>query len=155
VNDNPAMDDRHTETDEQLMEAFAAGSADAFSHLFQRYKSRLYAFFCRRIQDRCQAEELTQDTFVAILRAADRYQPNAQFRTYLYATALNILRAHRRKTFFRALFSGKATEQHEPQAASYLEAELALREAVATQTRRVWEVRANCGSSRPIQWREP
>jgi RNA polymerase sigma-70 factor (ECF subfamily) len=130
VNDTQDRDSQHAETDEQLMAAFARGSADAFSTLFQRYKSRVFGFFCRRVEDRSQAEELTQDTFLALLRAQERYQPTALFRTWLYAVALNILRAHRRKTLFRALFSGRATEHNDPPAPAFLEIELILREAV-------------------------
>jgi RNA polymerase sigma-70 factor, ECF subfamily len=77
VNDTQDSDSQLPETDEQLMAAFARGSADAFSTLFQRYKSCIFGFFCRRVEDRSQAEELTQDTFLALLRAAERYQPTA------------------------------------------------------------------------------
>jgi RNA polymerase sigma factor (sigma-70 family) len=130
VNETQDRDSQHEETDEQLMAAFARGSADAFAALFQRYKSPVFGFFCRRVEDRSRAEELTQDTFLALLRAAERYQPTALFRTWLYAVALNILRAHRRKALFRALFSGRATERNDPPAPVHFETELILREAV-------------------------
>lgn len=130
MNDTQDRESQPAETDEQLMAAFARGSADAFSTLFQRYKSRIFGFFCRRVADRSQAEELTQDTFLALLGAAPRYQPTALFRTWLYAVALNILRAHRRKALFRALFSGRATEHIDPPAPTYLETDFILREAV-------------------------
>ena len=130
MNDTPDMENPREETDERLMAAFARGSSEAFSTLFLRYKSRIFGFFCRRVEDRSQAEELTQDTFVALLRAADRYQPTSLFRTWMYAVALNILRAHRRKTLFRALFTGKTPEHHDPPAVSFFETELILREAV-------------------------
>ena len=130
MNDTEDQDSQRAESDEQLMAAFARGSADAFSTLFQRYKSRIFGFFCRRVEDHSLAEELTQDTFLALLRAADRYQPSALFRTWLYAVALNILRAHRRKALFRTLFSGKATERSEPPAPTCLDTVIILREAV-------------------------
>jgi len=123
-------DNKRVETDEQLMAAFTRGSADAFSGLFQRYKAPVFGYFCRRLEDRSQAEELTQDTFLAVLRAAHRYEPTALFRTWLYAVALNILRSHRRKAIFRAMFSGKTAEHDEPLAVSFVETELILREAV-------------------------
>ncbi len=101
-------------TDEQLMLACSHGSADAFTELFARYKQPLFGFFRRRVADPAQAEELTQETFLAVLRAASRYQPTALFRTYLYAIAFKILRAHRRKAAFRATFLGTATRSNEP-----------------------------------------
>src|SRR5260221_1075125 len=91
-----------TASDEQLMLAFSKGSSHAFDELFSRYKQPIYGFFRRRIAESTQAEELTQETFVALLRAAPRYEPRALFRTYLYAIGFRILRAHRRKAFFRA-----------------------------------------------------
>ena len=73
------------ESDEQLMVAFTLGSTDAFSELFSRYKQPLFGFFRRRVADPAQAEELTQETFLAVLRASSRYESRALFRTYLYA----------------------------------------------------------------------
>src|SRR5580704_19792043 len=84
-------------SDEQLMVAFSRGSTDAFGELFSRYKQPMFGFFRRRLRDPAQAEELTQETFLAILRASSHYEPSATFGTYLYAIGFNILRAHRRK----------------------------------------------------------
>ncbi len=81
------------QTDEHLMLAFSRGDADAFSELFARYKQPLFGFFRRRLADQALAEELTQDTFVAVLRASERYEPTALFRTYLYAIGLPSARA--------------------------------------------------------------
>jgi RNA polymerase sigma-70 factor, ECF subfamily len=97
-------------SDERLMLDFALGSAEAFNELFRRYKQPVYGFFRRRVSDPGHAEELSQETWVALLRAASRYQPRALFRTYLYAVAFKILRAHRRKANFRAFFLGRPGE---------------------------------------------
>lgn len=115
-------------SDEQLMLAFVKGSAEAFNELFQRYKQPLFGFFRRRVADREQAEELTQETFVAVLRAKARYQPAALFRTYLYAISFKILRAHRRKAAFRATFFG--AHKGEPRTYNGGDAGMLLREAV-------------------------
>jgi RNA polymerase sigma-70 factor (ECF subfamily) len=93
-----------TQTDEQLMLAFSHGDATAFAELFQQYRQPIFAFFRRRTADVARAEELSQETFIALIRAASRYQPRALFRTYLYSIAFKILRADRRKTAFRSFF---------------------------------------------------
>jgi RNA polymerase sigma-70 factor, ECF subfamily len=93
-------------SDERLMLAFTQGSSEAFTELFHRYKQPIFGFFCRRVSDPANAEELTQETFLALLRAAARYEPRALFRSYLYAIGFKILRAHRRKAAFRAVFLG-------------------------------------------------
>lgn len=123
------LSDEHP-SDEQLMGAFARGSSDAFSELFARYKQPLFGFFWRRVADRAQAEELTQDAFVAVIRAAPRYEASARFRTYLYAIALKLLRAYRRKDAFRATFLGAPAEHAEPATDCAIEEQLLLREAM-------------------------
>src|ERR1700675_3398849 len=100
---NPANDT----TDEKLMLAFSHGSPEAFTELFRRYRQPIYAFFRRRVADAARAEELAQETFLGLVRSAARYAPRALFRTYLYALALKVLRADRRKTTYRLAFFGR------------------------------------------------
>lgn len=95
-------------SDEQLMLDLKAGSQPAFSELFGRYRAPLYGYFRRRMPDAVRAEDLTQETFLAVLKAAKRYEPRATFRTYLYAVAMNILSADRRKN--RPEAGGEAAE---------------------------------------------
>jgi RNA polymerase sigma-70 factor, ECF subfamily len=116
--------------DEQLMVAFSRGSTDAFNELFSRYKQPLFGFFRRRVADPAQAEELTQETFLALLRASSRYEPRALFRTYLYAIGFKLLRSYRRRLAFRAAFLGAAAEVCEPATQSTIDTEVVLRQAV-------------------------
>src|SRR5213075_543346 len=117
-------------SDERLMLAFSQGSSEAFTELFHRYKQPVYGFFCRRLADPVNAEELTQEAFVALLRAAARYEPRALFRTYLYAIGFKILRAHRRKAAFRATFFGQHNSAHEPSRRDATESGVWVRRAV-------------------------
>lgn len=117
-------------SDEQLMLAFSKGSSEAFAELFSRYKQKLYGFFRRRIVEAAHAEELTQETFVALLRAASRYEPRALFRTYLYAIGFKILRAHRRKAAFRATFLGHQKSAPDSSKKDATESALWVRRAV-------------------------
>jgi RNA polymerase sigma-70 factor (ECF subfamily) len=122
------------------MAAFTHGSMDAFGELFSRYKQPLYGFFRRRTGDPAQAEELMQETFLAILRPSSRYEPRASFRTYLYAVGFNLLRSHRRKTTFRAMFFGAAPEGHEPAVRNTADTEVFLREALSQLDRQDREI---------------
>ena len=85
-------------TDERLMLMFRTGDAEAFAVLFRRYNDPIYGFFRRRLENQSRAEELAQETFVAILRGIKRYEPRSTFRTYLYGIAIKILMAERRKS---------------------------------------------------------
>ena len=119
------------ESDEQLMLAFAHGRSAAFNTLFARYRQPLFGFFRRRVPDPARAEELAQETFLAVLRAASRYQPSALFRTWLYAIAFKMLHAHRRKASFRATCLGAPREVPDPIAPGSLDNEVLVRHAVA------------------------
>ncbi|HVN09636.1 MAG TPA: sigma-70 family RNA polymerase sigma factor [Patescibacteria group bacterium] len=114
-------------SDEELMLEFQKGSTEAFTELFQRYAQRLYGFFRRRLANPTRAEELTQDVFVAVLKAATRYEPRALFRTYLYSIAVRMLMAERRKVSREA-----ADASHAPEPAQQAQSETSawVRDAV-------------------------
>jgi RNA polymerase sigma factor (sigma-70 family) len=136
----PAFAPETLATDEQLMLLFCSGSNEAFGDLFSRYKQPLFAFFRRRVTEPALAEELAQETWVAILRASSRYEPRSGFRTYLYAIGFNIQRSHRRKTAFRAVFFGGDSADHEPATQSTIDTEVVLREAMSKLERHDREI---------------
>ena len=115
-------------TDEQLMLDFQRGSKDAFTELFGRYRQPIYGFFRRRLADAARAEELAQETFLAVLRAVARYEPRALFRTYLYGIALLQLAAERRRSAHRVAIFDLTTA--DPPAAGDTEATVAIRQAL-------------------------
>jgi RNA polymerase sigma-70 factor (ECF subfamily) len=117
-------------SDEHLILAFTKGSAESFNELFLRYNQPIYGFFRRRTADPHHAEELSQETFLVLLRAAAHYEPRALFRTYLYAIAFKILRAHRRKTAFRATFFGHPSTIPDPAKQDATESGLWVRRAI-------------------------
>lgn len=86
-------------SDEVLMLEFRGGSQQAFEQLFARYRGPLYGFFRRRLNGDQRAEDLTQETFIAVIQSSARYEQRALFRTYLYSIAMNLLAAERRKQF--------------------------------------------------------
>ena len=96
------MNGGYVTTDEQLMDEMRKGSRAAFETLFGRYREPIWRFFRRRDARRGAAEELAQDTFVAVLEGAARYEQRGTFRSYLFGTAYNVLLADRRKAVHRA-----------------------------------------------------
>src|SRR4029453_11320380 len=89
-------------SDEDLIAEVKGGSRGAFEELFERYREPVWRFFRRRTADAGRAEELAQDTFVAVLGGARRYEGRGTFRSYLFGVAYNVLLADRRKAAFRA-----------------------------------------------------
>jgi RNA polymerase sigma-70 factor (ECF subfamily) len=84
-------------SDECLMLEFQRGSREAFEELFARYREPLYGFFRRRLASGEHAEDLTQETFLVVIRGTSRYEPRSLVRTYFYGIALKLLSSERRK----------------------------------------------------------
>src|SRR5262249_6942226 len=78
-------------SDEALMVAFCHGDAKAFDALFDRYQRPIHAFLVRLVGSR-SAEDLTQATFLSVVRARGRFRQDARFRPWLYAIAANAAR---------------------------------------------------------------
>ena len=79
------------ESDEALLAAYVAGDADAFTRLYDRHERPVFRYFLRQGQPVAQAEDLLQDTFLAVIRGAPRFTPSARFTTWLYTIARNKL----------------------------------------------------------------
>ena len=72
------------------MQKVKRGDAAAFRELFAKYNESIVNFAFRFVGNRHRAEELTQDAFLQIYRARDRYEPKARFTTYLYRVVTNL-----------------------------------------------------------------
>ena len=75
------------ETDEDLMLAYAAGDASAFARLYDRHERPVHRYFRRQGVAAHLADDLLQDTWMAVLRGAGRYTVEARFTTLLYLIA--------------------------------------------------------------------
>ncbi len=87
-------------SDEDLAVALQGGDPRALRTLMERYRGPLYGYLARLLPSAEDAEDLFQETFLRILRHADRYQPGRPFRPWLYAIATNLVRnAHRARSY--------------------------------------------------------
>lgn len=105
------------------------GDTAALETLIRTYESRLYRLALSMLDDPAEADEATQDAFVAALRRLDSYRGEASFATWLYAIALNVCRGRLRRR--RALrLADRAAEQHAEQIAIAREADRAVWQAL-------------------------
>jgi RNA polymerase sigma factor (sigma-70 family) len=81
-------------SDEALLAAYAAGDARAFAELYERHERPVYRYFLRQGATPAQADDLVQDTWLAIVRHAERFEPRARFATWLYTIARSKLVDH-------------------------------------------------------------
>jgi RNA polymerase sigma-70 factor, ECF subfamily len=90
-----------TDPDTQLMLNFKAGDQRAFQHLFDKHKKRVINYCFRYCGNAAVAEELAQETFMRVYKAAKRYRPKARFTTWLYKIATNVCLNEIRKPAYR------------------------------------------------------
>jgi RNA polymerase sigma-70 factor, ECF subfamily len=94
-----------------LMERFRGGETAAFNKLFSRHAGRVNSYL-RRMVGPAAADDLTQATFLSVVRSADRFHRGARFRPWLYTIAGNAARDHaRRARFEQPTDSGELPEQ--------------------------------------------
>ena len=78
--------------DVRLMLRVQAGDDEAFCRLAERYSSRIFGYFCRRLSDRPEAEDRTQEVLLRLFRSRKSYQPRARFSTWVFHITQNVAR---------------------------------------------------------------
>ncbi len=86
----------HDQTDEALMLTFARGNVNAFEQLYDRHETGLFRFVFRSVQNQAVADDLVQELWFAVSRAAASYEPTAKFKTWLFTMARNRVIDHAR-----------------------------------------------------------
>jgi len=78
------------------MHAVATGDPEALRELCERYERPLHRFLHRAAYGR-DTDDLYQETWLRVVRAARRFDPTRRFSTWLFQIALNLARdLHRR-----------------------------------------------------------
>ena len=92
------------QSDAALVRAAAGGEDKAFDRLMSRHAPRIVRFLTQQTGDAAAAEDIAQDSFVALYRNLDRFDPDKPFETWLFTIARNKMRDHfRRRTVLRWL----------------------------------------------------
>jgi RNA polymerase sigma-70 factor (ECF subfamily) len=76
-------------SDESLLAAHLRGDPHAFGQLVARHERRVYGLCLRILGSREDAEDATQEAFLAALRKASTFRQAAAFTTWLYRVAVN------------------------------------------------------------------
>jgi len=90
-------------TDEALMLKVKNGDFKKASDLFDRYNKRLYNFFVKITFDRDLGHDLTQNTFLRMIKYRKTYREGHKFQSWIFQMARNIYADHYRKN--KVLFS--------------------------------------------------
>lgn len=73
----------------QLLKLTALGDESAFYQLFELFKDRVYNTVLSFLQDKHDAEEVTQDVFVEVFQSANQFEGNSLVSTWIYRIAVN------------------------------------------------------------------
>jgi RNA polymerase sigma-70 factor (ECF subfamily) len=84
-------------SDKELMEKVKSEDTSAFSVLVDRYKVRLLNLIYRMLQDKEEAEDILQETFLRVYREKQSYDPTYAFSTWIYTITLNLCRNELKK----------------------------------------------------------
>src|ERR1043165_4786503 len=79
--------------DRALVERLQAGDEAAFVELIRTYQTRLQRLAESVVSSRSVAEEVVQDTWLAVVRGVERFEGRSTFKTWLFHILLNRARS--------------------------------------------------------------
>jgi RNA polymerase sigma-70 factor (ECF subfamily) len=102
-------------SDPELVRRCLAGDERAYRELIERYERQVYSVAVRMVRVAEDAEDLTQETFVRMFKALDRYDPARPFPAWLLTIAarLSIDRLRRRRVKTVSLFRSEPGSEEE------------------------------------------
>ena len=84
-------------TDYNLSRAAASGDMRALGELYERYRHRVYAVCIGMTRNPAEAEDLTQEVFVGLVKKIGSYRGESQFTTWLHRLTVNCVLMHFRR----------------------------------------------------------
>ena len=98
------LDEPDEKSNEDLMGSVRLGNRHAFEVLINRHQRSVLNFIFRFLGNRADAEDLTQEVFLRVWKAAGTYKPDAKFTTWLYRIATNLCINRQHAIRIRKLF---------------------------------------------------
>lgn len=91
------MDSLDTQSDSDLARAAQGGSREAFAELTLRHYQPVHCFLISLLNNRSDAEDLTQDTFLRALAKIRQFKPDHPFRPWIFTIARRLAITHWRR----------------------------------------------------------
>ncbi len=91
-----AGDSKPNEPEVELIRRIANGDDDAFRTLFDRHYRLAYSVIYKHIGVQTIAEDLVQEAFLRVYKAAPRYEAKAKFSTWFYTVVTNLCLNYKR-----------------------------------------------------------
>jgi RNA polymerase sigma-70 factor, ECF subfamily len=84
-------------TDQEVVALARQGREAAYRELIGRYERPVFSLIYRLVRDREKSEDLSQETFIKVMNALDRYDPSYKFSSWIFKIAHNTSLDHLRK----------------------------------------------------------
>ena len=85
--------------DKALMIQIAAGDEEALRTLIEKHQGAVYGTIAKMLGDPVEAQDLAQQVFMRVYRAAGTYRATAQFKTWMFTIVRNLVfNEHRRRS---------------------------------------------------------
>ena len=81
-------------SDYELTQAIGQGAVSGIGDLYERHKTKVYSLCLRMTGNVSEAEDLTQEIFLHLLRKAGSFRGESQFSTWLYRFTTNHVLMH-------------------------------------------------------------
>lgn len=85
---------KSNQPDAALARLAADGNAAAFDEIYSRHRSFVYNIALRMTGNSADAEDLTQESFVSVLRRIGHFRGEAALTTWLYRVVVNQVKMH-------------------------------------------------------------
>ena len=85
------------QSDEQLIKRIAAGDTAALGVIVDRYQEVALSLAYRNTQNWADAEDIAQEAFIRVFKAASRYKADSSFKTWFYRIVVNLCLDSQRK----------------------------------------------------------
>ncbi len=95
----------------QLLVRHLEGDAEAFAELVAEYRAPVYSYLARCGVDAADRDDLFQDVFIKIHRAAGSYDPERPLHPWVFTVVANTVRSHTRKRRVRQLIFGRSSDE--------------------------------------------
>jgi len=88
------------------------GEADGFARIYQSHCRRVYALCLRMVGNTAEAEDLTQEAFLAVLRKIQTFRGESAFSTWLHRITVNVVLMRLRRKAVRECSPQYASEDN-------------------------------------------
>src|SRR5512141_1339148 len=104
---------RQAEMDSPIIERALQGDQSALAQIYDAYAGRIYRYHYSRAGNAPDAEDLTAQTFLAVIESLPRYQDRGNFAAWIFQIARNKAADHFRKSPAQEEISESFADPHQ------------------------------------------